>query len=623
MPNVVEKSLPTRRVQIGAAALQWLIAATCAALAWLQLERSAGLYNALIFAIPPLRLAVGLLTAFALPLVLYAVSGRWWVATGVSGLALTVYAIANYYTRQLHGTAIMPQDLANLATAANVLGSYDLALDETVIKLALCGAFVLAAAVVQFFLGRVAARPRPWQRLAGGGVYLAALAWFGYAAPSAIIAPKGAELAMSSVYESYGYLPSAVSAARLLGNPVARPENYTAEAARQAAERAAAYQPAVALAAQEERPDILLILNESYYDPALVTDPQADAAYDAVYRELAQSGNALAGYTLVPDIGGGTNRSEYALLTSNAMELLPGATPFNSLDLHESGSLASYLAELGYASIASHPATPGNYRRGVAWPALGFQQTYFETDFPDQARYGERIYYLTDEAAMAEFWEQYQAMPQDQPRFGYLLTIQNHGGWDSNPPELALVHAGTDYGDNGAVMNEYLSCLSLTDAALKQLTERLTELYESEGRRVLLVMTGDHAPSFVDAIADPALTEQEKAMRERCTPFIVWANYPLEQTAVLPDGGVIDLCGLGPLVLEQAGLPLSPYYRYLRAMQQAVAAWDGLEGAVAADGSWCERTGEIEDWLNGYAMLEYNNIGRNAGYEAALFSPET
>ena len=394
MPNVVEKRLPTRRVQIGAAALQWLIAATCAALAWLQLERSAGLYNALIFAIPPLRLAVGLLTAFALPLVLYAVSGRWWVATGVSGLALTVYAIANYYTRQLHGTAIMPQDLANLATAANVLGSYDLVLDETVIKLALCGVFVLAAAVVQFFLGRVAARPRPWQRLAGGGVYLAALAWFGYAAPSAIIAPKGAELAMSSVYESYGYLPSAVSAARLLGNPVARPENYTAEAARQAAERAAAYQPAVALAAQEERPDILLILNESYYDPALVTDPQADAAYDAVYRELAQSGNALAGYTLVPDIGGGTNRSEYALLTSNAMELLPGATPFNSLDLHESGSLASYLAELGYASIASHPATPGNYRRGVAWPALGFQQTYFETDFRPGALWG--AYLLPD-----------------------------------------------------------------------------------------------------------------------------------------------------------------------------------------------------------------------------------
>ena len=103
----------------------------------------------------------------------------------------------------------------------------------------------------------------------------------------------------------------------------------------------------------------------------------------------------------------------------------------------------------------------------------------------------------------------------------------------------------------------------------------------------------------------------------------MWANYPLEQRAALPDGGVIDLCGLGPLVLEQAGLPLSPYYRYLRAMQQAVAAWDGLEGAVAADGSWCERTGETEDWLNGYAMLEYNNIGRNAGYEAALFSPET
>ena len=36
----------------------------------------------------------------------------------------TLLALVNYYTRDLHGSALMPQDILNLGTAAEVLGSY-------------------------------------------------------------------------------------------------------------------------------------------------------------------------------------------------------------------------------------------------------------------------------------------------------------------------------------------------------------------------------------------------------------------------------------------------------------------------------------------------------------------
>ena len=58
-------------------------------------------------------------------------------------------ALVNYYTRDLHGSALMPQDILNLGTAAEVMGSYTLHITQTVITIALLYIPVLVAAVVQ------------------------------------------------------------------------------------------------------------------------------------------------------------------------------------------------------------------------------------------------------------------------------------------------------------------------------------------------------------------------------------------------------------------------------------------------------------------------------------------
>ena len=38
----------------------------------------------------------------------------------------------------------------------------------------------------------------------------------------------------------------------------------------------------------------------------------------------------------------------------------------------------------------------------------------------------------------------------------------------------------------------------MTDRAFGELTEYLTEQYEKTGRKVIVAMAGDHAPSFVE-----------------------------------------------------------------------------------------------------------------------------
>lgn len=618
----------------GAAVLSWLLSLAAAAVGWLQIERSAGQENHVLLALAPQYLLLGILTVFSVSLVIYALCGRRHIATAAGGLIVTLFALVNYYVKMLHGTAILAFDIANAATAADVAGTYIISPDPTSIKIALCYLPVLAVALIQWLLYRHQRKEAPAPRgkrciLIRAGccaVLLFILYFFGYFGPLSVMPRDPAVLAkaVAFYYQDYSYTCSFVSSFLLLRNPVAEPEGYDVVSLSGEVQAADGYRRTVPEAEVGDYPDIILILNESFYDLSLVTDPQTDAPYLDFYRSLGDQ--AVTGYTLVPDVGGGTNRSEFALLTSAPMTLMPGITPFSNMDMRGQFSLVTYLEKLGYSTMAAHPAMPQNYRRGTAWPELGFDSVYFEPDFPSRDRYGDRIY-LTDSAAFACFTDMYESMPEDTPRFAYLLTMQNHGGYEENSEADLLVHAGTDYGDSAHVTDEYLSCISLTDQALAELMDYFAALYEETGRRVVLAMTGDHAPYMVDTLADASLTGTDREIRERATPFVLWTNYPLETSVEIGNAEgtlpVIDLCALMPLTLEQAGLPLSPYYQYILAMGEDCAAWDNLSGALTPDGTLCAEgeNAEIDAWLAGYHDLAYNLLGPGDEFLTELFLP--
>ena len=87
-----------------------------------QLELSDGVTESFLQLQWPLYAPLNALTAFCLTLILFALLGKWSRATGISGAVFTVIALINYYTRDLHGSALMPQDILNLGTAAEVMG---------------------------------------------------------------------------------------------------------------------------------------------------------------------------------------------------------------------------------------------------------------------------------------------------------------------------------------------------------------------------------------------------------------------------------------------------------------------------------------------------------------------
>lgn len=603
--------------------LPLLLALGAAFVGWFQLELSDAVPAAYLAAQWPVYAPLNALTALCITLLLYALTGRWSRATGLSGAVITVLALVNYYTRDLHGSAVMPEDVLNLSTAAEVMGSYTLQITGTVVSIVLLYLPVLLAAWLQARLcadlpKRAAPKARA-ARYAGCAAGIFAILYTGYFAPFAPLPRSDAGWTWQTAYYRHGFLASSVETCRLLGDAVIQPAGYDEAALPDIA--ATAERPN---AETDDRPDILLILSESFYDFSLVTDPQADAELMPVIRALP---NAVRGHTVSANVGGGTNVTEYEMLTSNSAMLVPTVTPFNGLDFSDANSVVGYLKSLGYTTMAAHPYAASNYNRDVVWQQLGFDETHFMQDFPTQETYGARPY-QTDSATYRDWQALYEAMPADKPRFSFLVSIQTHGDYTMNDDTQNLVHAATDYGAFDHTMDEYLSCVQMSDAAFGELCEYFTDLYARTGRKVIVAMAGDHAPSFVTHVSDPALGQgSELTLLQRSTPFVIWANYPLPHADAAQNPADplnrMDMVMLTPTLLEQAGLPLSDYYRYLLTLKDTAPVVTGAEDYTLPDGT-AAAFGEDaarDALVRGYFDLEYNNIGTRANRVQAIFEP--
>ena len=593
-----------------------------------QLELSDGVTESFLALQWPLYAPLNALTAFCLTLILFAMLGRWWLSTALSGAVFTIIALINYYTRDLHGSALMPQDILNLGTAAEVMGSYTLKITHDVIKIALLFLPILAIAFVQRRLCKGAPKRASWPargvRVAGSSLCVFLVMFFGYFGPVTIKPKTTYGWAWQNTYYTYGYLAGTIEATSLMADPIIEPEGYSDAAAVEAFAKADGYTgPATAETAQDY-PDVVLILSESFYDFDLVTDLQADTDIMPVTKNLP---NSVYGHTISPHVGGGTNSTEYEMLTSNSLILMPSITPFNWLNLYNANSVVSYLKGLGYSTMAAHPYTNSNYQRDSAWLALGFDETHFQDDFPTQDRYGDRPY-QTDSATYKDWEKLYEAMPEDKPRFSFLVSIQSHGDYDMNDASLDVVHAATDYGEYDKLMDEYLSCIKMTDAAVQELCDYFTAQYEKTGRKVIVAMAGDHAPSFVTHVADPSFAAgNDLELLQRSTPFFIWANYPLEHTdaaiSTTDPLNRMDMVMLTPTLLQQAGLPLSDYYKYLLEMKQNTPVVTAANDYMKADGTTAKYGVDpaLDAWVKGYLNLEYNNIGAHAKRDQSIFDP--
>lgn len=565
-------------------------------LSWLQTEGSLGFYH--LAEMEPKYILVNLVTIGAVWSVLMLITNRTWLASLLLSLVSTGISVVNYYVIAYKGNPLTFMELKNFSAALNVASSYSFNLTFTVLSILMIFALVTALCIAGACLQRKYGKPSDVKRrLVVSAVILVGMfagVYVSYLAPASVVPHNLGNWRWKDTYYKYGYAISTADSLRMMFDYLQEPEGYSEEVLESID---------ISVQQQGNTPDVILILNETFYDLGQITDLNADAPYLSNYENME---GLYTGYVVVPDAGGGTNRSEYELLSGNSVRLLPGITPFTTLDLSDANSIVSHMNRLGYDTLGAHSESGESYYRIRSYNALGFDHIYFDWQFPYKEPLKNRIY-ATDESLYRSLIEWNETVMDEAPRFSYLLTIQNHGEWEGNPPEADTIHAASDYGAYDEIVDEYLSCIQTTDEAFR----KLTEYYSESDRPTIICMMGDHSPNFADEIADGGYSDEELELRLRRTPLLIWANYDLEIADY--DLGMMSMNFVVPTLLDMAGVTLSPYYQYMLDLKQDVPVLTTYGIYYDADGNLHRYSDETEytEAVNNYFYLEYYNLSES------------
>lgn len=532
---------------------------------------------------------------------------RWHFALILVGVLTTVWSILNYFILKFHGSPLFFSEFRNFSTAMNVADGYRFSWERRLTWLTLLGLAVIGCGV----LIRVLQGKRKffsWKELAvsaGAWVLLTVLLYLSLFVCKTIKPRKTMLWTWSTGVYQYGYMTAIVEDVDRSTNAFSEPEGYSPEKLQDLKKKPSEPVP-------EQLPDLIVILNESYYDLGHYTKLTADADYmEGFYGH----DNAAYGYAIITSSGGGTNNSEYELLTSKSMHLLSMEAPFNYMDLGADESTAPhYLSRFGYASAAMHCEPASNYSRNRAYPAMGFDSVIMGYENFVTNRYGNRR--VLDSDNYQDMIRQYNSMPEG-PRLVYLLTFQNHGGYETNPPEQDLVHVAEDFGEYTDDVNEFLSTISLSSKAFGE----LTEYFAGSDRPVVILMLGDHAPPMTKKLPiQNEVNEAETEIRLRSVPYVIWANYEVE----FPEyTDFVTLTDLMPLVFRTAGIPTSFYQDYLLTLHDQIPARTLNGYYMDRDGNY----GKVDESCPYYQQimlayyLEYNALKGGSHYRSDLFEP--
>lgn len=555
------------------------------------------LYNSLL---------MGLIT-----LLLYVFIQKISVSILVSSCFISVLSIISYYTLKYHGSPLFPSELSNFFTAMNVAGRYSYEINSYVKKILLLATFMILCSIFYVMIKR----EKGWSLKRAGisFVFFALLAVI-LVIPlmsDGLIKPKNS---MTSFW-AHGVIPYGMPMCYVEDidktiNYLQEPEGYNVEKI----DNLAVYKNKDTT---NQYPDVILILNETFYDMNNYMEIPTDVP---VLDDFYGLDNAIYGLASVPGVGGGTNNSEYELLTLNSMYLLKNGYPFNYLDLTKNhNNVVQYFNSLGYHTYGMHPVNGINYSRHIGYPGLGFEYSILPLSEKEDIiswkknYYGNRPYLDIDNYHdMIDF----SNTLDHKPRFAYLLTYQNHGSFHQNAPEDALVHVQKDFGSEeyNSALNEYLSTIKLSGEAFVE----LTEYYQNVDRPTIICMVGDHAPSFISNFNDPSLSEEQDRFKKQAVPYVIWANFPI-QTDKNTDH--LALNTLMPLILDICDMPLTTYQKEILDLHQEVPV-------VLSNGSYYDKDGNIsevnkkspyyEDIMK-YFYMEYNSLGSKENYRKVLF----
>ena len=560
----------------------------------------------------PKRMLLNFMFIYFLITFFYSFAGKIKFGLVITAILTGLIGIINHFITAFRGTPLVPWDLFSLNVALTVLPTFKF----TVTKQAVLG-FILFV-ITLIILAKV-----KLQTFANGKLkkiyrvsacvsivvfvicfYLTNLiAWFDL---NENWDPK-------EEYHNNGLVASLFKQSRNL--IIQDPEGYDVESLTDLAETIEV--PIIKNEENQEMPNVIVIMNESFADLTVVGDFETNTEYLSYFKNLKE--NTIKGNLHVSIFGATTPNSEWEVLTSNSMAFVPKRTvPYQQYVLRKSYSLASIFKELDYSTTAIHCYYPQGYNRNLAYPRLGFDKFYSMYELKDLTYIREYPDDLSTYKNIIDIYEN----KGDKKMFNFTLTMQNHGSYtDENFANTVIAEDG-----QYPKLNQYLSLIKIADESLKE----LLTYFEKQEEHTIIVMFGDHQPYVEDEFYNEMLsqnyediTSKEAVENKYITPFMIWANYDIneEEYADVTD---ISTNYLSSLILDVANIQKTPYLQFLDELREDIPIITG-NGYMDKTGIYHEFSEENEytDLIEEYHFLQFNNMFDNSDKLTSLFELPT
>ncbi len=523
------------------------------------------------------------------------------IALWVEAVIFAIVGLVNYFVLDFRSAPVMPWDILSVKTAASVADNYNYRLDkQAAIVLALFALVLLISSYcdisVTFIKLRVSGALISFFLLTAFVNYTQSNdCLYRFRLYDKLFTPT------TMTYKDGTVVAFCMQLQYLF---VEKPEGYSKERAEEILQEGLS-QPYSDIESfqttleAKNTPNIIVIMNEAFSDLNILGEFSSSEDYIPFVRSLLEGAeNTQSGYLGVSVLGGNTANTEFEFLTGGTMAFLPqGSIPYQQYINGEMPSLASYLKELGYSTIALHPYGATGWHRHQVYPWLGFDSFLSLEDFtsPKQIRK-----YVSDESDYEKIIQLFEEKEAGKSLFLFNVTMQNHSSYTD---------AYTDFtpdvkveGSDSFALSQYLSLLKVSDREI----EKLIGYFQDQSERTLIVFFGDHQPtdSVVRDIwrlndkSDQALSRKEQCLRYQ-VPFFIWANYDIEEII----GMNTSPNYLGSLTLKAAGLPLSPLHEFLDGLRQDYPVLSSIEVQDARGTSY--EIKEKEEELLKYAIVQY------------------
>ena len=298
---------------------------------------------------------------------------------------------------------------------------------------------------------------------------------------------------------------------------------------------------------KDDLPDIVVILNESVFDPSKLDYDFADK----LKFEFFQNGKytKYSGILNVNTFGGSSWISEYEINTGVPHKSFSGPSymPFITLVPHTNNSIMSYLRSIGYRVEVLYPVDKNFSLAMDAYTKLGSHEI---TDIYEYGFEPESWGHIPDKMIGDMIIDALDRNPE-KPKYLFAATMLNHGPHSSFFPD----NIGCSLSMNDQLcskLNDYIARLAKTNEDQLDLIEKLMK----RKKKTIIVNFGDHLPSFEGFSTQLRFTRDIKNYFK--TFYNVNTNFDIKDESKYP---ALDITFIPGLLLDIAKINNNSFYK--------------------------------------------------------------